>query len=49
MKLTNLEFLKKYSYKTAGMSENDAKAFIIAQSKIRMPYKYMVNRARQIS
>lgn len=46
MKLTNLEFLKKHSYKTDGMSEDDAKAFIIAQSKKDMPYKYIVNRAR---
>jgi len=48
MKLTNLEFLNKHSYSTEGMSEADAKAFIIEQSKMNMAYKYIIKRARQI-
>ena len=45
MKLTNLEFLKKHNYSTKGMSEEDAKAFIIEQSKMNMAYKYIIKRA----
>lgn len=48
-RLSNIEFLKRHSYRVDGMTEESAKEFIIEQSKIRMPYKYMVNRARQIS
>ena len=48
MKLTNLEFLKKHNYSIKNMSEEDAKVFIIKQSKECCAYKYIIARAKQL-
>ena len=48
MKTTNIAFLDKHGYSTSGMSEEDAKAFILEQSKMKLAYKYIIKRAEQI-
>lgn len=47
--MTNIEFLKKHSYSTGKMTEDDATNFILEQADKRvLPFKYMKNRAKQI-